>query len=86
MSAQRDIHRHAGTHVLTEYFNNLTHSFSTAGRALGQLDHHHIPHPRAIDGIRWDQNIKTQAAIIRHHKTRTRISKIAPDNLAGFRY
>ena len=84
MGAQGHIDRHAGTHIVAEDLNDLADRFGAAGWALGQLNHHHKPHPRAHDLFRGDQDIEAQAAVIRHHEANARIGKVAAHNLARF--
>ncbi|CAH0146487.1 hypothetical protein SRABI106_00343 [Rahnella aquatilis] len=86
MGAQGDIYRHAGAHFIAEDFNDFTDRFGTAGRTLCQLDHHHISHACAVNGIGRDQNIKAQTTVVGYHKTGTRIGKVTAHNLAHFRH
>ncbi|MNZ89944.1 hypothetical protein D3C78_1088880 [compost metagenome] len=86
MGAQSDIHRHTGAHFIAEDLNDLAYRLGATGRTLGQLNHHHKAHACATGCFGRDQDIKAQAAIIRHHKAGTGIHKETTDNLAGFRH
>ena len=54
MGTQSDINRHAGAHIIAKDFDDFTHRFGTASRALGQFNNHHKAHPRAHDLIGRD--------------------------------
>ena len=86
MGAQRHIDGHAGTHVVAQHFDDFPHGFGAAGRALGQLDHHHVAHPRAHNLFRRDQDIEAQATVVRDDETDASVGKVAANNLAGFRH
>ena len=62
MGAQRHINGHAGAHVIAQHFNDFTHRFGTAGRALGEFNHHHKAHACAHHLFRRDENVEAQTA------------------------
>ncbi|MNC01815.1 hypothetical protein D3C75_491700 [compost metagenome] len=84
MGAQRHINGHTGAHVIAQHFDDFANRFSAAGRTLAQLNDDDKAHPRAHHLFRWNQDVKAQAAIVRHHKTNASIGEIAAHNLAGF--
>ena len=85
VGAQGHIHGHAGAHIIAEHFHNFANGLGAAGRALGQFDHHHEAHPRAHYRFRRHQDIKAQAAVVRHHKADAGVGKVAADDLTGAR-
>ena len=84
MSTQGHINGHAGSHVVTQHFNNFTHRFGAASRTLGQFNDDHKAHTSAHHLFRRDQDIETQTAVVRDNKPNASIGKVATDNLAGF--
>ncbi len=86
MGAQRHIDGHAGAHVVAQHFNDFTHCFGAASRALGQFDHYYKAHARAHNLFRRDKDIEAQAAVVRHYKADASVGEVAADNLPGFRH
>ena len=81
MTAQRNVNFHARRHVVTKDFHNRTHRLA----ALIGITANFCDHKLAVFGITGirlrNQNLLTDAPIIRHHQAKTMVAIKAPNNL-----